>query len=303
MAAVLGLALGCTRVPSTPPVARPDTALPPIADFQWTTDPVAVAALGDRVRRQVAEVGPVWAHDGGIWLLAMPATAAVSVVDRAPSRAGGGGERFTEAAQRVDTPAAVDVVINGMTYSFDIDAHRRGSRQATHARAHGQALTRGTVVGGQALHPTTDRFHLVQHAGRWRVGPGSTALGTGLTGAMALLHGGSPIGSPGGQANRDTDALLSLPSGAGMPYVGVDQDAGLIWILVKQWGRTPHAEASRVADIRAVFQHLGVDDAVALDGGDSVALVVDGHAWVTPAPYKDRSIPFGLRFSWPGDGS
>ena len=46
----------------------------------------------------------------------------------------------------------------------------------------------------------------------------------GLSGAMAVIIDGEPVGAPGGSRNRDSDRLLTVPAGMGMPYTGIDED-------------------------------------------------------------------------------
>ena len=278
----------------------------------WPTTAEEADALALSIERLISGGNgrPALVHDGGIWLIALPTTVDLNVVQRVPAPGNGSdGETFTEAAKRADTKAGVDIVINGMTYSLDSNLHMQGSRRDTAGGAHGRALQDGVVIGGQPLRATTARYHLVQHSraggltsSDWKLGQGDWSSGTGLTGVMAILAGGQPIGSPGGRTNADADKLVRLPEKAGMPYVGVDRGRELIWIVVKNWGDSQNAASTRVADIRQVFSWLGVEDVAALDGGDSVCLVVDGLVLVSPSPYKDRSIPFGLRFTWKSAG-
>ena len=62
-------------------------------------------------------------------------------------------------------------------------------------------------------------------------------------------------------------------------------------------GKTFASNTHSVPEIREVLLSLGVDDALAWDGGDSASLIVDGTILEQPSDYKDRSIPFGLRIS------
>jgi len=319
MLSVAAMAVFCACTPSTAVRAEPskvDDQIPSSISHMeaetWPRTAEEAEALALRIERLTAlESGrPALVHDGGIWLIALPADVDLNVVKRVPSPGNGSdGETFTDAAKRADIKDVVDVVINGMTYSLDPNLHQQGSRRDTAGSAHGRALQDGVVVGGQPLRPTTERYHLVQvsssgglNSSDWTMGPGDWSRGTGLTGVMAILAGGQPIGGPGGGPNADSDKLVRLTEKAGMPYVGIDRRRDLIWIVVKNWGESHNAAWTTVADIREVFTWLGVEDVVALDGGDSVCLVVDGVVLVRPSPYKDRSIPFGLRFSWKAVG-
>ncbi len=311
---VLVLFLACASPPpvtQADPVERTDAMPPSVAQvpgWTWPTTAEGASETARKVMESMAQTGgrPVLLRDDAIWVMAVEARSNMDVVRRKPSgRLTGQGETFTEAAQNADLDSPIDIVINGMTYSLDVDLHSRGSRKATHSDAHGQALQSGKVEGGQQLRKTTSRFHFVQKsdtggfdASDWVVGPGNKDTGTGLSGVMAILADGKRIGSPGGVANKDSDKLLRLPKGAGMPYIGIDENRQLIWIIVKTWGQAQNADTTRVQDVRETLAWLGVRNAVALDGGDSVCLVVDGHVLVRPSDYKNRSIPFGLRFSW-----
>ena len=274
----------------------------------WPESKADALEFADAVEESMRKTGgrPVLVNDDSIWMVVLETKSDLDVVRRVPSSGiGRGGETFTRAASRVDQEDQVDVVINGMTYSLDSNLHRQGSKRSTHAAAHGQALQSGEIVGGQQLRPTTSRFHFIQRsdgggrdASDWVIESGNHDAGTGLSGAMAILYNGKKIGHPGGIANSDTDKLLRLPKGAGMPYVGIDESRQMIWVVVKNWGPSKKAERSKVEDVRQVFDWMGMKDAIALDGGDSVCLAIDGVVLVRPSDYKDRSIPFGLRFSW-----
>lgn len=310
------LASACTGSSpgSGPPTARqtiPPSSVTLLADWTWPTTEASAQETGTRVAEALRTHGgrPVLLHDDGMWVVVLDTDADLDVVRRTPSSGHGPrGETFTRAAAGADITGQVDVVVNGMTYSFDPTVHMQGSKQATHGQAHGQALQSGAVVGGQPLRPTTARYHLVQHSetggqgtGDWSIAPGNASEGTGLSGPMAILADGAPIGQPGGPQNADTDKLLRLPRGTHMPYVGLDATRSLVWVLVKTAGSTQQSEVTRVDDVRRVLGWLGVRDAVAMDGGVSATLVVDGHVLVRPSPIADRSIPFGLRLSWRPD--
>ena len=102
-----------------------------------------------------------------------------------------------------------------------------------------------------------------------------------------------------GSRNRDSDRLLTVPAGMGMPYTGIDEDRGLLWILVRRTKGGLGSSTHSVPELRQAMLHLGIDDALAWDGGDSAALIIDSTVIEQPSAYKDRSIPFGLRLSRP----
>lgn len=277
---LIALLLACTQpAVQAPSSVRPISAALPVS-------PADGAALVATVSEALAGAAAVRFRDGPVEVVVMPSRAALAVVAR-------GQGPFTADALRADRPGQADVVLNGMTYSFDPDAHRAGSTEAAADGAHGQALLDGAVLGGNLLRPTTGRHYLVQQDGVLRVGLGNPPGGTGLSGAMAVLVAGAV------PQNAETVRLLGHPEHLGMPYTGIDRDAGLLWIVVRKsaagrgWGPPAVLQA---------MQHLGIDDALAWDGGDSAALVVDGATLEQPAPYKDRSIPYGLWFSAPEPG-
>lgn len=274
------LLAACSRTvsPSPSPVEKISATLP--------ADSASGAALAEAAQQHLQRAAAVRFRDGPVEVVVMPASAELSVVVR-------GQEPFTAAARRADQDRWADVVLNGMTYTFDPDAHRGGSVEPTAAGAHGQALQEGAVLGGNLLRPTTDRHHLVQQGGRLVVGHGNPGGGTGLSGATALLIDGEV------PQNAGTTRLLGHPAHLGMPYTGIDHERGLLWVLVRKSGA---GSGWGPADVQAALRRLGVEDALAWDGGDSAALVIDGAVLEQPAGYKDRSIPYGLRLSVPERG-
>ncbi len=101
------------------------------------------AAVADMVAEQLKAAPMVRFSDGPVEVAVLPLDAALSVVARTPET-----ETFTDAARRADQPGLTDVVINGMTYSFDPAAHQDGSMQATGPGAHGQVFADGVAIGG-----------------------------------------------------------------------------------------------------------------------------------------------------------
>ncbi|MBL8615655.1 MAG: phosphodiester glycosidase family protein [Deltaproteobacteria bacterium] len=285
-------------------MAKPPRAVvPALAAQTWDRRAALVDGAGAaaQIKAQVEAGGgrPVWLQDADLHMVILPMSATLDPVERRP------GGLFREAASAVETPEAVDVVLNGMTYSFDVDAHHGGSRADTRAGAHGRALRQGKVLGGQHLRPQTARGHLRWSAGErphpWRIGPKELVDGTGISGGMPILTAGALIGAPGGAPHPDTDRLLATRAGVGWPIIGLDTDRGLVWVVATAWGQPP-ARGTDLHSLRQLLAALGVDDALVFDGADSTALYIDGEAVIAPGELKDRSAPFGVHLRWAPEG-
>lgn len=58
-------------------------------------------------------------------------------------------------------------------------------------------------------------------------------------------------------------------------------------------------ERLQLSGIRNLFKGLGVDNALALDSGGSSALVVDQNVLANPDPWRNNTMPVGIRFEVP----
>ena len=58
--------------------------------------------------------------------------------------------------------------------------------------------------------------------------------------------------------------------------IGYDTASGQIWIVVVDGRQAPHSAGMSLPELAALFEALGTDEALNLDGGGSSALVLDG---------------------------
>ena len=71
-------------------------------------------------------------------------------------------------------------------------------------------------------------------------------------------------------ARRPTFAAARHPRTA----VGYDVDSGIVWIVVVDGRQMPHSAGMSLPELASLFEALGAEEAVNLDGGGSSALVV-----------------------------
>lgn len=82
--------------------------------------------------------------------------------------------------------------------------------------------------------------------------------------------------------------------GCGKSIVGVHRETDIVFVLMQRDGYTG---GKSITDVIALLTTMGVDDAVMGDGSDSVTLVVDGVAELTPKFYKDKTLTTGFAFA------
>lgn len=70
--------------------------------------------------------------------------------------------------------------------------------------------------------------------------------------------------------SRPTFAAVRHPRTA----VGIDSDARTLWFVVVDGRQTPHSAGMTLPELAALFEAIGTDEALNLDGGGSSALVV-----------------------------
>lgn len=99
-------------------------------------------------------------------------------------------------------------------------------------------------------------------------GDGATEL---VGGYPELLDGGKRVGDLG-VVERPAFAAARHPRTA----VAYDPVARLLWLVVVDGRQPPHSAGMTLPELAALFEALGADEAVNLDGGGSSALVVGG---------------------------
>ena len=95
------------------------------------------------------------------------------------------------------------------------------------------------------------------------------------------------------QRNNATYAdQQARPAGTGKAIIATNKDIGKMLVGVQ-----PHAAGGTDFDsLKLWLFELGCDNAVFLDGSDSVMLHALGKFWVQPASRKNRSNTVGLAF-------
>ena len=111
--------------------------------------------------------------------------------------------------------------------------------------------------------------------GALRMGWTVPATGDGRTEAVGgfpdLIDRGRRVGDLE-VAARPTFAAARHPRSA----VGYDPDDGVVWIVVVDGRQLPHSAGMSLPELAALFEALGTEEALNLDGGGSSALVVGG---------------------------
>jgi len=95
------------------------------------------------------------------------------------------------------------------------------------------------------------------------------------------------------QRNNATYAdQQARPAGTGKAIIATNKEMGRMLVGVQ-----PHGAGGTDFDsLELWLLELGCDNAVFLDGSDSVMLHARGKFWVQPASRKDRSNTIGLAF-------
>jgi hypothetical protein len=124
------------------------------------------------------------------------------------------------------------------------------------------------------------------HVGR----PVPMAGGDGATEAVGgfpdLIDAGRRVGDLEVGA-RPTFAAARHPRSA----VGYDADRGVVWLVVVDGRQAPHSTGMSLPELAELFESLGVDEALNLDGGGSTALVVGQEPVNRPSdPTGERAV-------------
>jgi hypothetical protein len=107
-----------------------------------------------------------------------------------------------------------------------------------------------------------------------------------------VLRGGAPV-SP---LNAFAKSIYDREAGIGRGVIGVDRDRDLILLVVQEHSSLFPTNAMTMPVLRDRLRTMGIDDAVFVDGSDSVALFA-GSGWsLTPAVVKDESMDFAVGF-------
>jgi hypothetical protein len=104
-------------------------------------------------------------------------------------------------------------------------------------------------------------------------------------------------GSPGSSLQKfhpgTEHYILNEPDKKGKVVCGIHRDSQSVFVLVQRDGATG---GMGFDDVIALLLDMGVKDAVACDGSDSVALIVEGTTEVTPGLHKNNGNTTGLMF-------
>lgn len=131
-----------------------------------------------------------------------------------------------------------------------------------------------------------------------------TTFNNAIGGLMPIIKRGVPFGR---KEKRDGDGnLLVAPSnaiaewtskhdGTGKMIVGIHRGEQILFVLAQAngWSLTG---GIAILDMIGRLASMGVDDAVMGDGSDSVTLLLDGAAELTPIYYKNKSLTTGFAF-------
>jgi hypothetical protein len=107
-----------------------------------------------------------------------------------------------------------------------------------------------------------------------------------------VLRGGVPVSPLGSWAQSVYDRDV----GVGRGIIGIDRDRGLVLLVVQEHSSFMPTNSMRMPDLRRRIQAMGVDDAVFVDGSNSVSLFAGGGWAVTPALVKDEAMDFAVGF-------
>ncbi len=101
-----------------------------------------------------------------------------------------------------------------------------------------------------------------------------------------LLDAGARVGDLTVSA-RPSFAAARHPRSA----VGYDADAGVLWLAAVDGRQPPHSVGMSLPELAGLFEALGAEEALNLDGGGSTALVVGGRAVNRPSdPTGERAV-------------
>lgn len=113
-------------------------------------------------------------------------------------------------------------------------------------------------------------------------GDGSTAVG----GFPDLLDDGDRVGDLEVEA-RPSFAAARHPRTA----VGWDVETGVVWLIVVDGRQPPYSSGMALPELVELFEALGAEEALNLDGGGSTALVVSGATINRPSdPTGERPV-------------
>lgn len=104
--------------------------------------------------------------------------------------------------------------------------------------------------------------------GSTTVGDGTEAVG----GFPDLIDGGARVGDLE-VAERPSFAAARHPRTA----VGYDVEEERLWLVVADGRQLPHAAGMSLPELADLFELLGVDEAINLDGGGSTSMVISGR--------------------------
>jgi hypothetical protein len=118
-----------------------------------------------------------------------------------------------------------------------------------------------------------------------------------IGGFPLLLSGGARVGDlevsdrPGFAAERHPRTA-----------VGLDRDGDLLWIAVVDGRQAGHSMGMTLPELTTLFEALGVEDALNLDGGGSSVMVFEGSAINSPSDVEgERPVANALGVRWDPD--
>ncbi|WP_284750666.1 phosphodiester glycosidase family protein [Amycolatopsis sp. RTGN1] len=199
---------------------------------------------------------------------------------------------FTASAKTATAGTPVRAVANGQVF----DDYQFTSP--------GPVAWQGEVISGGAVLPgggAAGSAPMHRYAAQW---PGisvpALAFGTGspstvvppLRSAFGRLV---PLIEAGARATAaQLGSWMTKGARTGKTVYGLCAAEAVLFVLVQEHGTfLAPTGAETVTDLMTRLFGMGVDQAMLADGSDSVALLVDGTTLVTPAGYKDNSIPVG----------
>ena len=112
----------------------------------------------------------------------------------------------------------------------------------------------------------------------WSVPAGGDAETVAVGGFPDLLDNGRRVGDLE-VTERPSFAAVRHPRSA----VGYDEDTGQVWLVVVDGRQLPYSAGMSLPELARLFEALGVDEALNLDGGGSSALIVGANAVNRPS--------------------
>ena len=239
-------------------------------------------------------------------------TARMEIVERKP------GESFMDALARQNQRMPYTCAINGPMYRLSAQGWATvglGNVDPKEVSPRGLMVRQGAAVAGQSMR---DMFYVAyDYLGGYTFGFGDPAVNSAraVGGLGPLIIDGVPYGTttlcklpanckpkgppPPGMAghmiqrsNATFAAFQQLPPATGKAILATNKELQRLLVCVQPQGGAGMA----IEAVKLWLLSLGCDNAVFMDGSDSVVLHARGTLWAQPGILKNRGNTLGLAF-------